>query len=89
MTTSDYNVDTPFSVAVGKLSGRKLGKTSYVLYHQPESYDWRFRNAKPHPLGPMDGAILNQAGSAPFLRRMRQEPPGDGRIHKRGENRFF
>ncbi|MFI3198971.1 MAG: type II toxin-antitoxin system PemK/MazF family toxin [Methylococcaceae bacterium] len=51
MTTAAYNADNPFAVAVGKVSGRKLEKTSYVLCHQPKSFDWRMRDAKPHPLG--------------------------------------
>lgn len=48
MTTAAYNVDNPFAVAVGSVSGRKTG-TSYVLCHQPKSFDWRLRHAKPHP----------------------------------------
>jgi len=51
MTTAAYNADNPFAVAVGKASGRKLEKPSYVLCHQPKSFDWRMRAAKPHPLG--------------------------------------
>lgn len=51
MTTAEYNVDNPFAVAVGKASGREPEKTSYVLCHQPKSFDWRMRDAKPHPLG--------------------------------------
>jgi mRNA interferase MazF len=51
MTTAAYNADNPFAVAVGKASGRKLEKTGYVLCHQPKSFDWRMRAAKPHPLG--------------------------------------
>ena len=51
MTTAAYNADNPFAVAVGKASGRKLEKTGYVLCHQPKSFDWRMRDAKPHSLG--------------------------------------
>ncbi len=51
MTTAAYNADNPFAVAVGKASGRKLEKTGYLLCHQPKSFDWRMRDAKPHPLG--------------------------------------
>lgn len=25
-------------------------KASYILSHQPKSFDWRVRDAKPHPL---------------------------------------
>ena len=50
MTTSAYNADNPFAIAVGKASGRQTGKTSYVLCHQPKSFDWRLRGGKAHPL---------------------------------------
>ena len=46
MTTAAYNADNPFAVAVEN-SGNK---TSYVLCHQPKSFDWRCRRAAPHPL---------------------------------------
>ncbi|MDZ4201557.1 MAG: type II toxin-antitoxin system PemK/MazF family toxin [Gallionella sp.] len=49
MTTAEYNSDNPFAVAVGKASGKKIGQTSYVLCHQPKSFDWRLRKAKAHP----------------------------------------
>lgn len=49
MTTAEYNSDNPFAVAVGS-TGKKSGKTSYVLCHQPKSFDWRSRNAASHPL---------------------------------------
>ena len=40
MTTAEYNADNPFAVAVGSKKGRgKAGKTSYVIYHQPKSFD--------------------------------------------------
>ena len=48
MTTAAYNASNPFAVAAGIAAGR--GKTSYVLCHQPKSFDWRVRRAKPHPL---------------------------------------
>lgn len=62
MTTAEYNADNPFAVAVGKATGKsgKIGKTSYVLCHQPKSFDWRVRNAKPHPLGKMDNACFTE-----------------------------
>jgi len=46
MTTADYNEDNPFAIAVGNTKG----KISYVLCHQPKSFVWRNRYAKPHPL---------------------------------------
>ena len=51
MTTAQYNADNPFAVAVVPAGGRKTGQTSYVLCHQPKSFDWRLRGAKPHPIG--------------------------------------
>ena len=51
MTTAEYNADNPFAVAVGQAKGRsKMGKTSYVLCHQPKSFDWRVRGARPHTI---------------------------------------
>lgn len=50
MTTAEYNNDNPFAVAVGNAHGKKAEKTSYVLCHQPKSFDWRSRKASPHPL---------------------------------------
>ena len=50
MTTAAYNADNPFAVVVGKTGGRKAELSSYVLCHQPKSFDWRLRKAKPHPL---------------------------------------
>jgi mRNA interferase MazF len=45
MTTAEYNETNPFAV---KFQGPK-GKISYVLAHQPKSFDWRQRGAKKHP----------------------------------------
>jgi len=59
MTTAEYNADNPFAVAVGLAKGRgKAGKTSYVLCHQPKSFDWRMRGAKAHPLGALPDALF-------------------------------
>ncbi len=67
MTTAAYNATNPFAVAAGPASGRRTGKTCYVLCHQPKSFDWRLRRAKPHPLKRMGDkpfaescALLNQ-----------------------------
>lgn len=61
MTTAAYNATNPFAVAVGAAGGRKTGKTSYVLCHQPKSFDWRARRAKPHPQGPLADAVFAKA----------------------------
>ena len=51
MTTAEYNADNPFAVAAGTALAGKARKVSYVLCHQPKSFDWRLRGAKAHPLG--------------------------------------
>lgn len=45
MTTAAYNETNPFAIG---FEGPK-GKASYVLAHQPKSFDWRARGAKAHP----------------------------------------
>ena len=61
MTTAAYNATNPFALAVGPAGGRKAGQTSYVLCHQPKSFDWRARGAKPHPQGKLAQAVFAQA----------------------------
>ncbi len=58
MTTAEYNADNPFAVAVGKASGRKAGQISYVLCHQPKSFEWRLRGAKAHPLESLSDSLF-------------------------------
>jgi mRNA interferase MazF len=60
MTTAGYNSDNPFAVAVGLTTSNKEAKTSYVLCHQPKSFDWRLRRAKPHQLGTLSDALFDQ-----------------------------
>ena len=60
MTTAEYNSDNPFAVAAGKASGRKTGQTSYVLCHEPKSFDWRLRKGRTHPLGALSNALFVQ-----------------------------
>ncbi len=67
MTTAAFNATNPFAIAVGSATGRKAGKTSYVLCHQPKSFDWRARHASAHPLKRLGDepyaqacAVLNQ-----------------------------
>ena len=45
MTTAEYNSTNPFAVRFQD----KSGFVSYVLAHQPQSFDWRKRGAKIHP----------------------------------------
>nr|WP_041364922.1 type II toxin-antitoxin system PemK/MazF family toxin [Methylomonas methanica] len=60
MTTAEYNADNPFAVAIGRAAGRKAEKTSYVLCHQPKSFDWRLRKAKAHPLKSLSNSLFTQ-----------------------------
>lgn len=60
MSTAEYNADNPFAVAVGQARGRKAGQTSYVLCHQPKSFDWRLRGAAPHPMKHLSDALFTQ-----------------------------
>jgi mRNA interferase MazF len=60
MTTAVYNADNPFAVAVGQAKGRKTAQTSYVLCHQPKSFDWRLRGAKAHPLATLSDGLFAQ-----------------------------
>ena len=61
MTTAAYNATNLFAVAVGNASGRKADKISYVLCHQPKSFDWRLRSGKKHPLGKLADGLFAQA----------------------------
>lgn len=60
MTTAEYNTDNPFAVAVGSAKGKKAGKTSFVLCHQPKSFDWRNRNGAPHQLKRLDDGLFDE-----------------------------
>ena len=58
MTTADYNADNPFAVPVGPVKRAGKAKTSYVLCHQPKSFDWRTRLARPHPIKALPDAVF-------------------------------
>jgi mRNA interferase MazF len=60
MTTAAYNATNPFALAIGAAGARKAGKTSYVLCHQPKSFDWRARGAKRHAHGKLADAAFTQ-----------------------------
>lgn len=60
MTTAAYNADNPFAIAVGRAAGRKAGAPSYVLCHQPKSFDWRMRGGRPHPAKRVPDAAFAQ-----------------------------
>jgi mRNA interferase MazF len=60
MTTAQYNEDNPFALPVGNAKGRKADKISYILCHQPESFDWRQRLARPHSMGQIQDSFFNE-----------------------------
>ena len=45
MSTQDYNATNPFAVALSAADG----KVGFIIANQPKSFDWRQRNAEPHP----------------------------------------
>ena len=60
MTTAEYNATNPFAILVGKAQGKKADKDSYVLCQQPKSFDWRARQATPHPLKKVDDGAFHE-----------------------------
>lgn len=60
MTTAEYNADNPFAVVAGEAAS---GKLSYVLCHQPKSFDWRARDAREHPMKQINHAAFAQVCS--------------------------
>jgi len=57
MTTAEYNSSNPFAV---KFQGRN-GTVSYVLAHQPKSFDWQQCKAKIHPWKQAPTEVLAEA----------------------------
>jgi mRNA interferase MazF len=57
MTTAAFNETNPFAV---KFEGRGR-KASYILGHQPKSFDWRVREAKPHAWKQVPGDVFTRA----------------------------
>ena len=47
MTHAERHADNPFAIAAPSAKG----EPGYLLTHQPKSFDWRERNARPHPWG--------------------------------------
>ena len=45
---------------VGQSRTSKSTKTSYVLYHQPKSFDWRLRVSKPHQSRKLSDTLFRQ-----------------------------
>lgn len=57
MTHSEANKTNPFAI---ETKGPK-GEASYVLVHQPKSFDWRLRGARPSPMGTGHTKLLEHA----------------------------
>jgi mRNA interferase MazF len=57
MTTAKYNSTNPFAIHFND----KSNKASYILTHQPKSFDWRKRGAKLHPWKKAPAAVLLEA----------------------------
>ena len=57
MTHAERHADNPFAIVA---SGAR-GETGYVLTHQPKSFDWRARHARPHPWGTGHTRLLTAA----------------------------
>lgn len=57
MTTAEYNDTNPFAI---KFQGKR-DITSYILTHQPKSFDWRQRGAKIHSWEKAPDEILSVA----------------------------
>ena len=60
MTTAEYNATNPFAVFAGIVKSGTSEKSSYVLCHQPKSFDWHSCDAKPHPLGQLDRVYFEE-----------------------------
>lgn len=61
MTTAEYNADNPFALAAGRAKrANRTGKVSYVLCHQPKSFDWRERRARAHPLKKLPDKVFTE-----------------------------
>jgi mRNA interferase MazF len=54
MSTAGYNATNPFALRID----RPEKKPGYVLVHRPKSFDWRARQAKPHPLKQAPGDVF-------------------------------
>lgn len=60
MTTASYNDSNPFAI---RFTGAK-GVVSYVLAHQPKSFDWRARSGKAHSWKQVPRTVLQEACDA-------------------------
>ena len=58
MTTAVFNEGNPFAI---KFKSAPKGVTSYLLTHQPKSFDWRVRGAKLHPMKQVPDEVFSLA----------------------------
>lgn len=59
MTTAAYNNGSSLAVDLGAIP-EKPDAHSFVLCNQIKSFDWKARNAKPHPMGLIQPQQLEQ-----------------------------
>jgi mRNA interferase MazF len=59
MTTASYNETNPFAIRAPRSKG-----VSYILTHQPKSFDWRARHAKPHPSKSVSPGVFDASCAA-------------------------
>ena len=57
MTHAEVHADNPFAIRAPSVKG----EVGYVLVHQPKSFDWRLRDARPHPWGTGHAKLLDVA----------------------------
>lgn len=57
MAHAEHHADNPFAIPA---PGAK-GEPGYLLTHLPKSFDWRERNARPHPWGTGHNKLLAAA----------------------------
>jgi mRNA interferase MazF len=57
MSTASYNASNPFAVN----NSKSAKETSYIICNQPKSFDWREREAKPHPWRRVSDVVFREA----------------------------
>jgi mRNA interferase MazF len=57
MTSAAFNETNPFAI---RFAGPG-GKISYILTHQPKSFDWKARGARPHPWKHVSKQVFERA----------------------------
>ena len=57
MSSETFNESNPFAVD----NSRSKRDRSFILCHQPKSFDWRRRGAAPHPWGRVKADVFERA----------------------------